>query len=62
MAALFSAGRLEDRIEGLRSRVGGAVADAVDIKVEHPGSDINVPLSLDRFSFSFLEVGLGGGL
>ena len=58
---LFSVGRLDVLMEGLRSRVGGAVAD---VEADDPGSDTAVPLSFDRLeiSLSFLEVGLGGGL
>jgi hypothetical protein len=63
---LFSADRLEDaRIEGLRSRVGGAVTQPADVDAEDPGSDLNAPLFLCwlfTFSLPFLELGLGGGL
>jgi hypothetical protein len=59
---LFSTGRPEDvRIEGLRSRVGGALAEVVDVDVEDPESD-ELFLARLAFSLSFLELGLGGGL
>lgn len=57
VAVPFSVGRLADnRIEGRRRRVGGAVDD--------PGSDIEPLLSFGRpnFSLSFLALGLGGGV
>lgn len=59
--------RVEDRIEGLRIRVGGTLVWVGVMFVEDDGIELSEPSSFSfslsfALSLSFLELGLGGGL